>query len=214
VSVVRAYDGSGPATSPEEGSRFLGTKTEGDVTTPGAIGYDSVFQPTTDLPPVYQRTGLERPAGAAAHTLSRRCDSSPSGSACVIIEFDATGTQVGNLPLTSGSTVYEDVWAMDGTHVWMLVEARGAGGGTVTLTYSVLDGVRNDRAQVELPTDGDRASILGITAETENGRALVAIGDDSGFVQAFVAPDGNVTAQDGSAWFVGWGSQQPDYDPD
>ncbi len=42
----------------------------------------------------------------------------------------------------------------------------------------------------------------------------MAIGDDSGFIRAFVLADGSVVPQDGAAWFAGWaGSPQP-HDPD
>lgn len=73
---------------------------------------------------------------------------------------------------------------------------------------------RLEDAALELTGGDGWPRFLGITNETDDGHALVAIGDDAGFVRAFVAPDGNVTLQDGSAWFAGWGSQQPDYDPD
>ena len=83
--------------------------------------------------------------------------------------------------MTGGGMVYDDVWAVDGTHVWMLVETIAGVSRMATLTYAAIEDARTDRAALEL-TGGDRwPRILGITAETENGHALVAIGDDCRF---------------------------------
>ena len=133
---------------------------------------------------------------------------------CVLVESDATGKPVRNLPLTGSGMVYDEMWAVDGTHVWMLVETIAGVSRKATLTYGAIADARTDRGALELTGGDGWPHILGITTETDDGHALVAIGDDAGFVRAFVAPDGNVTTQDGSAWFAGWGGDQPAYDPD
>jgi hypothetical protein len=219
VSVARAdYSGGGPVTSTQEGSRFLATKTDGDATTWGALGFDSVFRPTSDLPRAYQRTGLERPAGSGAHAIGPACDSSAVATPCALVEHDAVGAPIRNFPMTAGNFVSDHVWARDGRHLWMLLDDGSEDSAKVsTLTYATIegmrDGVRDDRARLDLP-GVQLPSILGIGSETDDGRALVVVGDAGGFVRAFVGPDGNVTPQDGTAWFAGWAGMQPDYDPD
>ncbi len=50
----------------QDGARFLAT-TADDADAGDMLGLDGRFTATNDLPPVYQRTGRERPVGAAAH---------------------------------------------------------------------------------------------------------------------------------------------------
>jgi hypothetical protein len=218
VTFSRGGRFGGPATSTEDGSsRFLASQTIGATTVQGTVGYDGLFTPKTDLPPVFERTGLERPAGAGAHTLRIGCDTtgaSPDGTGCILVESDAAGGPIRTVILTHGTKLFDDVWAADGRQVWFVDGSIADGDMVATLSVADAPGTRDDRATFHIPGSLAQPAILGITSETQPGKALVAIGDDAGFVWAFVAADGSVHAQDGKAWFAGWAGQQPDYDPD
>jgi hypothetical protein len=54
----------------------------------------------------------------------------------------------------------------------------------------------------------------GVDLKRSESSTVVAIGDAEGLVHAFVLDDGTVAAQDGTAWFAGWASDPPAYDPD
>jgi len=219
VNFLRSSRHGGPTVSTQEGSRFLATSNVGVTTEWGSVGYDGRFTATTDLPPIYQRTGLERPAGVAAHTLVMGCDSNGSATAaCALVEMDATmdhpvATWV---KIAAGESLYDWAWAVDGRQAWLLLDGGVEDGVRVaSLNVAPSPGRRREQARIDFPTDDSRPSILGITSETRPGQgALLAIGDDAGFVRAFVTPDGSVFYENGRAWFAGWAGEQPDYDPD
>lgn len=199
----------GPAVASQDGVRLLGR--DGD--TPGAIGFDGTFTPTTDLPPVFQRSGLERPAGDSAHTLGEACDSGPTAqsSGCYLIESDQTVGGVRTWVEFDTLAVTHHVWASDGASIWLLVET----GQTVTLTHSDAPGSMRDVARLEIPASVDQPAILGIIGEETAGRAAaVAIGTRDGHLLAIVPDGGAARSYDGTAWFAGWAVNPTAYDPD
>ncbi len=62
----------------------------------GFVAPNGTFTPTNDLPPVAQRTGLERVAGADAHLLTTACTGSGTvtEAGCTLAETDATGRPI------------------------------------------------------------------------------------------------------------------------
>jgi hypothetical protein len=115
-----------------------------------------------------------------------------------------------------GASLYDDVWAADGRKAWLLLDGGTLDGVRIaSFAFADSPGARVERSRFDLPSDAPRPAILGIASErTSDGAALVAIGDPSGLVRAFVGPDASVAMQDGTAWFAGWAGDQPDYDPD
>jgi hypothetical protein len=208
----------GPATSTTKERRFIATQTGAGSTRWGAVGLDGVFTPATDLPAIFQRTGLERPAGVGAHTLGSTCDGGAvGGSGCALVETDATGAAVATwVTLGDGARLYDDAWAANGRQVWLLLDGGTLDGIPIaSLAFSTAPGTRVERTHFNLPADFSRPAIQGIASEGDPGHsALVAIGDAAGFVREFVGPDGSLAGQDGTAWFAGWAGAQPDYDPD
>jgi hypothetical protein len=206
---------SGPAISTEDFTRFLATRVEDEAW--GYVGFDGAFTPTTDLPPVYQRTGRERPAGADAHGLGEACDSggTPAASGCWLVETDADHVPVATWLDLGETSVYDFAWTVDGKSVWMLLDGGTAGGSQVaTLSYARDVDTRVERARIDV-TDGVRPQILGFGEELSPGsETVVAIGDDQGRIHAFVLEGGEVVTHDGTAWFAGWAADPAPYDPD
>lgn len=223
---VRPATLGGPANDPiwatAPGSRFVAKRATG-VDAPygfeewGVIGTDGTFTPTTDLPPLYQRTGLERPAGADSHGLALPCSGNGTitEAGCTLVETDATGLPIATLVTTPEiASLNGRVWAANGRDIWLLFDGGTSDGARVVSLYTATGTGRTERARIDFGASGTPA-ILGIASETQAGNdALVAIGDDTGFVRAFVAADGSVAMPDGIAWFAGWAGNQPDYDPD
>jgi hypothetical protein len=190
----------------------------------GAISADGSFTATTDLPPTYQRTGLERPAGANAHGLQMACTGSGTilESGCTLMETGTGGEGVATRVTTPDFAYLADfAWAADGRDAWLLFGAgtdQGRSEGPWSLALSDPTGGRTEFAALQLGA-GDPA-ILGLGYTTsEGGLPIVVLGSRDSWVRAFVASDatgshGSINALDGTAWFAGWAGQQPDYDPD
>jgi hypothetical protein len=218
INIVHAPHLGGPLTSVTEGSRFIGTAGTGKATVWGAVGYDGTFRPTNNLPAIYQRSGIERPTGVAAHTLTVTCDKNGTvvTTSCDVVEQDATRKPVRNWLTGDGvAGVFDAAWAVDGKGVWLLLDSGSSAGQlTSVLIFASSPGTGEGRS-IDLPPIGSVPTILGIDLETAPGQAeVVAIGDDAGYIRAFVAADGSVRAQDGTAWFAGWAGRQEAYDPD
>ena len=206
----------GPAVTTEDATRFLASR-DG---TWGYVGFDGVFSATNDLPPVYQRTGRERPAGDGAHGLGEACDEAgePVGGACYLIESNADHEPFATwLNMAGGAILHDFAWGADGASVWMLLHGGAAAAPenrTVALTFSAAIDQSIEVARIEVPREREPA-ILGFSEEVDTGSpAVVAIGDDDGLVWAFVLEDGQVVQQDGTARFAGWAGDSPPYDPD
>lgn len=190
----------------------------------GAISADGSFTATTDLPPTYQRTGLERPAGANAHGLQMACTGSGTilESGCTLMETGTGGEGVATRVTTPDFAYLADfAWAADGRDAWLLFGAgadQGRSEGPWSLALSDPTGSRTEFAALQLGA-GDPA-ILGLGYTTSSGGLpIVVLGSRDSWVRAFVASDdtgsrGSINALDGTAWFAGWAGQQPDYDPD
>ena len=205
---------SGPAVTVEDSTRFLATRLEDEAW--GYVGFDGAFTATTDLPPVYQRTGRERPAGADAHGLGEACDSGATAAAsgCYLVETDAQQKPVATWLDLGKTPAYDFAWAADGKSVWTLLEGAGASPGAM-LAYAPDVDSRVERARIDFGTAVRRPQLLGFADEPTAGNAtVVAIGDDEGFIHAFVIEGGDVIEQDGTAWFAGWAIDPSPYDPD
>lgn len=206
---------SGPAVTVEDSTRFLAMRTTDDAW--GYVGFDGAFTPTNDLPAVYQRMGRERPAGADAHGLGYTCDGggAPAGGVCSLVETDAKQKPVATWLDLDKTGAYDFAWAVDGKSVWVLLEGGISGGSQVaTLAYASDVDSRTERARIDF-AEGMRPQILGFADEPTPGSAtVVAIGDDEGFIHAFVLDGGDVIEQDGTAWFAGWAVDPAPYDPD
>lgn len=218
-----AFSGRGIATRPaiavHDGARFLATSDNGPVEPQawGFLGVDGTFTPTNDLPPMYQRSGRERTAGAGAHGLGAACDGggASDGGGCWIIETDAGQVPVATWHDLDQTGAHDFVWASDGRTVWMLLDGGTERGTTVaSLVYAPDIDTRVERARIDFD-HGARPQILGFADERTPGSAtVVAIGDAEGFVHAYVLEDGEVVLPDGRAWFAGWAVDPPPYDPD
>jgi hypothetical protein len=219
---VIASDGGpampGPLNATQD-ARFVATTT----TEPPELGYLTFagdFQTTTDLPPVYQRSGLERPAGVKASTLAWTCDPAiTDGKAgCALVEHDATGPGVSTWLTADRETgLVDDIWGIDGRSVWMLLDggSNDAGGRVASLAFATKPGARQEIARIGDVPDIASARILGISVDQPGDpAALVAIGDTQGRVRAFALPDGGTASLDGTAWFAGWADDWQAYDPD
>jgi hypothetical protein len=190
----------------------------------GVISADGSFSPTTDLPPLFQRTGVERPLGADAHDVQMRCTGSGSNleSRCTLVEIDAAGTTIATRVKTPDYAYLADfAWAADGRDAWLLFGTgtdQGRDEGPWSLALSDPTGSRTEFAALQLNA-GDPA-ILGLGYTTsDGGLPIVVVGSRDSWVRAFVASDasgshGSINALDGTAWFAGWAGPQPDYDPD
>lgn len=202
----------------QEGARFLAT-TGDDAQTWGYVGFDGRFTATTDLPPVYQRTGLERPAGAGAHGIGQACDSGPDAASagCYLVESDADHKPVTTwLTLDNGPNITDHAWGSDGKGLWLLIGGGPATQETTTqkLSYAQAPSLMIELGQVEIGRYA-QAELLGIADERSPGSAAaVAIGDNEGAVWGFILEDGRVVEQDGTGWFAGWAGDQAPYDPD
>ena len=206
---------TGPAITTEDFTRFLATRLDDEAW--GYVGYDGRFTATNDLPPVYQRTGLERPAGAGAHGLGEACDSGgdAASSGCFLVESNERHEPIATWLEIDKTPLYDFSWAVDGRSAWLLIGGPATGNSTTaTLVYAATANDRADRAQIELAHPED-ARILGISDEPAPGSAtIVAIGDTDGVAQAFVLADGTVRTPAERAWFAGWAVDPPPYDPD
>jgi hypothetical protein len=218
-----AFQGAAVSLTPngiavQDGARFLAT-TQDEAQTWGYVGFDGRFTATTDLPPVYQRTGLERPAGAGAHGIGQACDSGPdaASSGCYLIESDADHKPLTTwMTLDNGPNITGLAWGSDGKGLWMMT-----GGGpateettTQTLSYAQAPGQIIELGRVQVGRYA-QADLLGIADELSPGSAaVVAVGDFDGFVWGFVLEDGRVVEQGGTGWFAGWAGDQSPYDPD
>ena len=204
-------DGRSVAT--QEGARFLATQDE--PASWGFVGFDGVYTAASDLPPVHQRTGLERPTGVDAHTLGMACDGGQPGG-CYLIENDPPRERfVRWHHLEADGALHDFAWAVDGASVWTLIDGGVVGGSpTASLVYSTDPASRVEVNRVQV-ADGWSPRLLGISGEASAGQAaIVAIGDDRGLARFFVLADGRVVEHDGTAWFAGWAADPPAYDPD
>ncbi len=208
---------TGPAITTDDSTRFLATSTD-EAQSWGYVGFDGVFTATTDLPPVYQRFGSERPTGAAAHGLGQACDSGPdaASSGCYLIESNEKHEPLETwLDIDQAPELFDFAWAADGKSVWMLLDGRTTDGGQVaSFAYAAKPGARVELARISY-ANGVHPVILGFADERVAGIATVAaIGDTEGRIRAFILDNRTVAAQDGTAWFAGWAADPPAYDPD
>jgi hypothetical protein len=219
-----AYD---PVWTTAPNSRFVGLRDTGEW---GVISVDGSFSATSDLPPVYQRTGLERLAGVDAHTFQPACTGGGTTleAGCSMVEADATGQAIATRVNTPDYAYLADfAWATDGRDAWLLFDDGKEGGsgasgdGVASLSLSRPDGSREEYSRLQLG-DGGHFAILGVSQSAE-GLPIVAIGSRNSWLRAFVAADGSPapagshgysTVLDPTTWFAGWAGQQPDYDPD
>ncbi len=201
--------------SSDEDARFVGTRDDAS----GFVDFNGRFTATTDLPAVYQRTGLERPAGTGARTIGVGCDSSggEATGGCVLVETITPGElgPVWHDYATAGGLT-DFAWAVDGRGVWLLLEGPAtADQRTTELAFAESPAKHVQRSSVVLPVSA-HPTIIGIAEESAPGRAsVVVIGNGNhNPVSAFVLGDGRVIAQDGTAWFAGWADDPAPYDPD
>lgn len=213
--------------------RFLGLRDTGATPSGpqgwGVISVDGTFSATTDLPPTYQRTGLERPVGAGTHQFTLACAGSGTSTeaGCSLAEIDPTGAQIGTrVNATDYSYLADSAWAADGRDAWLLFDDRAAGGsggtgdGVASLSLSKPDGSRQEYTRLQV--GGGDFAILGVS-QSADGLPIVAIGSRGSWLRGFVAQRGGPLnagspgigiATDATSWFAGWAGQQPDYDPD
>jgi hypothetical protein len=196
-------------------TRFVGRRDTGEW---GVISVDGSFSATTDLPPTYQRTGVERPAGADAHSLQQICTGNGNAieAGCTMIEIDATGQEIATRVNTPDYAYLSDyAWAANGRDAWLLFGSGpdGGGDGTVSLALSQPSGSRQELARIG-PAGDDR--ILGVTEDDPGTNVgYVVVGDIEGYVSAFIpTTGGSIGLEPRTVWFAGWAGQQPDYDPD
>jgi hypothetical protein len=216
VATSRSYNND-PIWTTAANSRFIGRRDTGEW---GVISVDGSFSTATDLPPTYQRTGVERPAGAGAHTLKQICtgDGNALEAGCTMVEIDATGQEIATRVNTPDYAYLLDfAWADDGREAWLLFGngPGGIGDGTASLTLSQPSGSREARARIGAPA-GEDARILGLRADDPGTQVgFVVVGDTEGFVSAFIPdPGGSSGVEPRTFWFAGWAGPQPDYDPD
>ena len=209
--------GSGPAVALQDGVRLLASG-PGDSQPWGYLDFDGVFTATNDLPPVYARSGLERPAGAGAHGFNEACDSGPdaASSGCYLIEANERNEPVETWVEFDVTRMHDKAWASDGASAWLLLEAA-PGSKQMSLMYATSPDDRTERARIKgvRVVVGDNARLLGITGEQTAGKAsAVVIGNQNLSVHAIVREDGTVADFDGTAWFAGWAADPAPYDPD
>lgn len=208
-----SIDIDGRSVATQEGARFLATQDE--PASWGFVGFDGVYTAASDLPPVYQRTGLERPTGIDAHTLGMACDSGQPGG-CYLIENDPPHERLVQWHhLETDGNLFDFAWAADGASVWKLIDGGVVGGSpTASLVYSTDPASHVEVNGVQV-VDGWSPRLLGISGEASAGQAaIVVIGDDRDLARFFVLADGRVVEHDGTAWFAGWAADPPAYDPD
>ena len=206
-------------------SRFVARR---DIGGWGVVSVDGSFNATTDLPPVYQRTGRERLTGADAHSFAWTCTGSGSSqieARCTMVETDAAGTPIATRVGTPDYAYLADfAWAANGRDAWLLFDDGAEGGsgatgdGITSLSLSRPDGGRTEYSRLQL--DGGNDAILGVGAQApDGGLPIIAIGSRNSWLRAFVATygDGSHGASvglDATSWFAGWAGPQLDYDPD
>ena len=113
-------------------SRFVARRDIGEW---GVVSVDGSFSATTDLPPVYQRTGRERLTGADAHSFVPACTGSGSTieARCTMVETDATGTPIATRVGTPDYAYLADfAWAANGRDAWLLFDDGAEGGSGAT----------------------------------------------------------------------------------
>jgi hypothetical protein len=217
VSTYLGGPSAAPVWTTTPGTRFLARRSSGGTTEWGYVDDAGRFTATTDLPPISQRTGIERRVGAGAHQLMELCTGggTPTEAGCTLAETDSTGSPVTTW-VTNPEIAYLDdsAWADDGHDTWLLFEAKSADGSPRVSVEQATPTGRTEVGQVGVPESGT-ARIIGIGPDEQptNGE-VVAIGTSNGFVSAFVDSAGGVAGQDGTAWFAGWAGRQADYDPD
>lgn len=234
VVATQKNGGFDPIWTTAAGSLFLAQRETGATTKYGirewgALSIDGTFAAMTDLPPVYQRTGLERLTGVVAHSFEPACTGSGNliEARCTLVETDATRMPIATRVDTPDFAYLADfAWADDGRDAWLLFDdgAEGGSGGTgdgmASLSLSRPDGSRTEYSRMQL--GGGDFAILGV-GRSSDGLPIVAIGSRSGSLRGFVAARGGdlhagspgfSIGLDGTAWFAGWAGQQPDYDPD
>jgi hypothetical protein len=180
----------------------------------GSVDLEGTFRPATDLAPIYQRTGRERPTGVSLHTLGMACDSGPVGE-CVLVE-SASSEQ----PLAVWHREQEPIrlvdhlWAVDGRTVIMLLVAEATEERlSVTLVHATAPDTRVTVTTLEVP-GWVIPAILGISSERDAGHpASLVIGDAQGGALTFVLDDGTTRTVSGW-WFAGWADDPEPYDPD
>ena len=97
----------------------------------GVINVDGSFSAASDLPPLYQRTGLERPLGADAHRFEMACTLGEHlvEARCTLAENDATAQPIATRVGTPDFAYLADfVWATDGRDAWLLFDDGAEGG--------------------------------------------------------------------------------------
>lgn len=233
---VHAATLGGPATDPiwttTANSRFLGTRNTEPAAQSGPQGWgvisvDGTFSATTDLPPTYQRTGLERPTGADAHQFTLACTGGGTitEAGCSLVEIDPSGAQIATrVNATDYPYLADSAWAADGRDAWLLFGTAPDGGrgddGVASLALSKQDGTRQEYSTVHV--GGGNFAILGVS-QSPDGLPIVAIGSRSSWLRAFVAAQGGdlnagspgySIGLEETSWFAGWAGPQPDYDPD
>lgn len=231
VSVATEKNGgSDPIWTSDASSRFVAQRETGATTKYGILEWgvldaDGAFTATTDLPPIYQRTGLERLVGADAHSFEPSC----TGGPCKMIETDATRLPIATRVGTPDYAYLADfAWADNGRDAWLLFDGGAEGGSGATgnpaaslsLSLSQPDGSRTEYSQLQL--GGGNFAILGVS-QSADGLPIVAIGSRDSWLRAFVAARGEPLnagspgfsiGTEETSWFAGWAGQQPDYDPD
>ena len=214
--------GSDPIWTTAADSLFLAQRETGATTKYGirewgALSIDGSFDAMTDLPPVYQRTGLERLAGVEAHSFEPACTGSGNEieARCTLVETDATRLPIATRVDTPDFAYLADfAWAANGRDAWLLFDdgAEGGSGGTgdgvASLSLSAPDGSRTEYSRLQL--GGDDFAILGVgEQDSGGGLPILAIGSRDSWIRAFVATYGDGSdaasiALDGNAWFAGW----------
>ena len=216
VATSRSYNND-PIWTTAANSRFVGRRDTGEW---GVISVDGSFGTATDLPPTYQRTGVERPVGAGAHTLKQICtgDGNALEAGCTMVELDATGEEIATRVNSPDYDYLSDfAWAANGRDAWLLFGSGpdGAGDGTASLTLSRPSGSRDELARLG-PMVGDDLRILGVGANDPGGTpGTIVIGENAGFITSLAYINGGtIGIEPRTFWFAGWAGPQPGYDPD
>ena len=199
------------AWSTDEGNPFLGTRSE----TWGFIGADGGFRPMSDLGPVYQRAGRERPTGVDLHTLGMACDSGPVAE-CMLVESRSLGSPLRVWHREQEPTrLLDHLWAIDGrTLLMLLLEDATEERLSLTLVHATTPETRTTLGSTELP-GWTIPGILGISSERKPGHPTsLVLGDVDGGALRFLVGDGTFREAETGWWFAGWADDPQPYDPD
>lgn len=189
----------------------------------GGLTFDGTFVAMSDLPPVFQRSGLERPAGDSGHTLGEACESGATAGSggCYLIESDPTGTPATQwMKLEAAPPMHDFAWGVDGQSVWMLFDGDPDGSDSVgpqpvTLMYADTPGGPIDIGRLDFQLGSDSPALLGIIGEEPGGKAAaIALGTRQGLLRAVLVDGQQVYSVAGTAWFAGWAVDPEPYDPD